>query len=1017
MLNIKNALAGLISGLLVTAAATFTPGSAQADILSVSNQITVISPPPSVITGAYSNNLIYLFPERTSFTLTNNVRVNITKPGTYTSSIQVVAGSTNIATSTLVESYYLHHAGPTSNNVATASITFDTNVLGIICIASDLVASHTQLGALPTVYQTTAGSQGYELGTSIINDKVTLSADGRTVTVTTSASPGAQDDLRIILAGKPAFQSPVANAGTNQTVNALDTVILDGSGSSDPNSPPLPLTYSWSQASGIPVTLTGANTVSAMFTAPNVPASGAVLVFQLVVSNGASQPATNLVSVTVAGVNTPPIANAGPNQSVGEATLVTLDGSGSSDANNDVLTLQWSQVSGPAVTLSGANTVNPTFTAPNVTHALGSVALQFQLVVNDGQVSSAGDTVSITVTNVNDAPVANAGNNQTVNELQAVTLNGTASSDPDGNTLTYTWTQILGSPTVTLSGANTATPSFTAPQLNIGGTNGSITLTFKLTVSDGIAQSTGTVNVQVNNVDHAPIADAGPDQTVPAGTTVTLSGTNSSDIDGDPLTFIWTQVNGPSVTLDGANTDTATFIAPTVGPSGATLFFQLKVSDGFPRGTISNTVAVHVTYVDHPPTVSAGSAQTVNEGDTVTLAGTASDPDGDALTFSWAQISGPAVTLANDTTLTPSFTAPAVTRDETNVVLQLTADDGFGGITSDEVSIHIANINHAPVAQAPANFTVPEGTAVNLIGQGTDPDTEEQSQLAFAWAQTAGPTVALSGAGPNASFTAPLVTDGGDPDAKVTLTFALTVTDPNGAASTNSVDVVVANVDHTPTAVAGNNLMVNEGSPVTLNGSASSDPDLDTLTYAWAQVAGPAVTLSGANTAFPSFTAPLVNAAGATLQFQLTVDDGFGGTNSATTTVTVNNINDPPVSSNAVPSIATLWPPNHGMVKVAINGVTDPNNNATITITGVTQDEPTSGGGDGDTAVDAVINGDGTVLLRAERAASGDGRVYHVHFTATDFEGSSPGVVTVSVPKNKKSDGAVDGGELYDSTQ
>src|SRR6185312_306486 len=116
--------------------------------------------------------------------------------------------------------------------------------------------------------------------------------------------------------------------------------------------------------------------------------------------------------------------------------------------------------------------------------------------------------------------------------------------------------------------------------------------------------------------------------------------------------------------------------------------------------------------------------------------------------------------------------------------------------------------NHAPVAQTPANMTVPEGTAVSLVGQATDPDTEEQSQLVYAWTQTAGPTVTLGGSGPNASFTALLVTDGGDPNAKVTLTFELTVTDPNGATGSNSVDVVVANVDHTPTAVAGNNLSV-----------------------------------------------------------------------------------------------------------------------------------------------------------------------------------------------------------------
>jgi hypothetical protein len=83
----------------------------------------------------------------------------------------------------------------------------------------------------------------------------------------------------------------------------------------------------------------------------------------------------------------------------------------------------------------------------------------------------------------------------------------------------------------------------------------------------------------------------------------------------------------------------------------------------------------------------------------------------------------------------------------------------------------------------------------------------------------------------------------------------------------------------------------------------------------------------------------------------------------------------------------------------------------------VTQDEPTSGLEGGDTPIDAIINADGTVLLRAERSNKGDGRVYRVYFTARDFEGSSSGMVTVRVPKKKQSDGAVDSGVVYDSTR
>jgi hypothetical protein len=446
------------------------------------------------------------------------------------------------------------------------------------------------------------------------------------------------------------------------------------------------------------------------------------------------------------------------------------------------------------------------------------------------------------------------------------------------------------------------------------------------------------------------------------------------------------------------------------------LTFALTVADGY-GGVTSDEVVVNVTYVNHPPTASAGAPQTVNEGDTVFLAGTASDPDGNPLTTAWTQVSGPTVTLANADSLTPSFTAPLVTRAEADIVLRLAVNDSYGGITTSDVSIHIANLNHAPIAQAPANLSVPEGSPVILIGQGTDPDTEEQSQLVYAWRQTVGPAVQLVGAGANVGFTAPPVTAGGDPNAKAILTFVLTVTDPNGATGSGSVDVVVANVDHAPIAIAGGNLTVNEAASVTLNGSASSDPDSDPLTYAWVQVSGPAVALNDANTAYPYFIAPFVNAAGATLGFSLTVNDPYGGTSSAAMAVTVKNINDPPNCDHAQASIVNLWPPDHRMVKVSIVGVVDPNNNATITITSVTQDELTCDSDDHDTGPDAVINSDGTVLLRAERSGDGTGRVYHIHFTAADFEGYCSNVVTVSVPHDKKDSKVNDGGERFDSTK
>ena len=129
------------------------------------------------------------------------------------------------------------------------------------------------------------------------------------------------------------------------------------------------------------------------------------------------------------------------------------------------------------------------------------------------------------------------------------------------------------------------------------------------------------------------------------------------------------------------------------------------------------------------------------------------------------------------------------------------------------------------------------------------------------------------------------------------------------------------------------------------------------------------------------------------------------------------NSNDPPLASAARPTAPILWPPNHRLVAVAILGVSDPDNDpVTIIIDKVTQDEPTHGLGGGDTAIDAVINGDGTVLLRAERLGSGDGRVYRIYFTAADGGSSASGVVVVTVPQSVTKP-AIDSGGDFDSTQ
>ncbi len=130
------------------------------------------------------------------------------------------------------------------------------------------------------------------------------------------------------------------------------------------------------------------------------------------------------------------------------------------------------------------------------------------------------------------------------------------------------------------------------------------------------------------------------------------------------------------------------------------------------------------------------------------------------------------------------------------------------------------------------------------------------------------------------------------------------------------------------------------------------------------------------------------------------------------------NLNAAPVCVTAVASPDSLWPVNHHFIPVSILGVTDPDGDAvTLTVTGIFQDEPVPGPGN-KSNVDGMGVGMTTAELRAERAGGGNGRVYHVFFTAVDPHGNScAGEVLVGVPVHQGSGGeAVDDGPLYDST-
>ncbi|HEX9644551.1 MAG TPA: PKD domain-containing protein, partial [Acidimicrobiia bacterium] len=392
-----------------------------------------------------------------------------------------------------------------------------------------------------------------------------------------------------------------------------------------------------------------------------------------------SKPGSFLV-ISIAGTphNTPPEADAGPDQIVAIGDLVTLDGSGSGDADGDSLTFLWELTPPPG---SNATLSDPTAEMPTFSVDLpGSYSAE--LVVNDGTDDSAPGTVTITTENT--PPVADAGPDQTVALGGTVALDGSGSSDADGDPLTFDW--LLTPPaesSSTLSDPTAVMPTF---DVDLPGSYSA-----ELVVNDGTVDSApDTVTITTEN--SPPVAGAGPDQTVLVGDTVSLDGSASHDADGDPLTFAWrlTPPAGSSATLSDPTAVMPTFAVDLPGTYSA----ELVVDDGT-VGSAPDTVTISTE--NSRPVADAGPDQTATVGDTVTLDGSGSfDVDLDPLLYAWSFTFQPPGSTAGLTDADREL-ASFVPDLAGLYVAQLIVGDGLLFGTPDTATVDVAPLNHPPV--------------------------------------------------------------------------------------------------------------------------------------------------------------------------------------------------------------------------------------------------------------------------------------------------------------------------------
>ena len=629
------------------------------------------------------------------------------------------------------------------------------------------------------------------------------------------------------------------------------------------------------------------------------------------------------------GVQTGPLANAGPDLTANVGQRVTLQGTGSFNPYGAAsqLTHQWTQVHGSPVELSGANRGDPSFTVP--TNAADGDTLIFKLTVTDREGVSSSDETVVTVSGP-PRPTACAGPDQVGAPGATVTLQGNCSTNPYGkwHHLAHAWTQPSG-PAVRLSDATKGDPSFTLPADAADGT----AMIFRLTVTDREGRTdSDTVVVKVDSTPPPtpPTACAGDDLEAQPGDTVTLEGTCSTNPHGIwwRMAHLWTQPVGQNIVLSDPTKGKPTFTLPSDAALGTVYTFTLTVTDQDGESDSDDmTVSVPTTTGDSQtgdlpaapngaPTfdLESGTTRSIAEnspaGTSVGAAFTASDPDSDPLTYALSGTDAAAFAIDEDSG--QITTVADVTYDfETKSSYELTvnANDGNGGTAAIAVTVRLTNVNEAPAFSEGSSTTravaenSPAGTSVGAAITATDP---EGDKLTYSLTGTDAASFAIN------TETGQLTTKSGvtyDFEARQSYRVTVAAEDPSHAVTTivvtvNLTDVEEAAVNQEPTFDDGSETTrsIAENSPAGTDVGAAitaTDPDTgDTLTYS----------LSGtdaASFAIDEDSGQITTKSGVTYDFEakksyslaVNANDGNGGAASIAVTVTLTNVNEAPAFS------------------------------------------------------------------------------------------------------------------------
>jgi large repetitive protein len=460
------------------------------------------------------------------------------------------------------------------------------------------------------------------------------------------------------------------------------------------------LAFAWTQTKGPPITIHDPTSLDTRVTVPFI-ASPTDIEIEARASNadGRIAIATAKLAVRPNG----PVAIAGPGRVTAPGASITVRGSAQDGVGP--YRYAWSQTSGPPVTLTNASTDGVTFTPP------ADVGLA--LTVTDAADHTSVSPVTVSVPPPSAPLTAIAGPDATVPASALVQLSGTARGG--SATYTYSWTQIAGN-AVTLGADSATTRTFTAP---------AGTYTFRFTANDGASSASDDVTITVEA--RALAVDAGADLSVTEGDAIVLAAATSHAT--GTRAWSWSQLSGPTVSLTGATTSAASFVASSTG----TFTFRATATDSL--GSASDDVIVSV-LPRGAPAATAGDTQRVRAGSLVVLDGRATGGVGPHR-FAWSQRGGSPVSVETSNRAAARFRAPMLAADE-DLPFELEVNDAYGAKSKASVTVSVVGLgpdgpeglaSGRPLSDAERTVRTCDGAA--CFGSGTRVVCDERAPFAL----------------------------------------------------------------------------------------------------------------------------------------------------------------------------------------------------------------------------------------------------------------------------------------------